>query len=123
MKQATTALIVDDSSSIRMVLRMTLENAGYEVIEATNGQEALNTASKQHIDFVITDINMPGMDGVELVRSLRAQSTYRFIPILTLTNVNAERKKNEARDAGATGWIQKPFAPESLVNVLHKVAA
>lgn len=123
MKQATTALIVDDSSSIRMVLRMTLENAGYDVIEATNGQEALDAAAQKHVDFVITDVNMPKMGGVELVRALRAQRDYRFIPILTLTNVNAEWKKNEARDAGATGWIQKPFAPESLMNVLHKVAA
>lgn len=123
MKNAVTALIVDDSESMRMVLRMTLQDAGFEVIEATNGQEALACANKQKFDFVITDINMPVMDGVELIKALRELQDYRFTPILTLTNVNTDWKKQEIRQAGATGWIQKPFAPASLVNVLNKVAA
>ncbi|MDH5178216.1 MAG: response regulator [Gammaproteobacteria bacterium] len=123
MKNAATALIVDDSPSMRLVLRITLQNAGYEVTEASNGREALASAARQKFDFVITDLNMPEMDGVELVKALRADSSYRFTPILTLTNANAELKKQQVRDAGATGWIQKPFEPGSLVNVLNKVAA
>jgi len=117
------ALIVDDSESIRMVLRITLSDAGIEVFEATNGEEALNQAQNNIFDFVITDINMPKMDGMDLIRALRKLPHYRFTPILSLTNLNSDKIKQELKSVGATGWLQKPFGPENLIKTIEKLAA
>ena len=123
MNRSLTALIADDSASIRLVLSITLRDAGIEVIEATNGQEALSAAEKQQFDFVITDINMPVMDGVDLIKQLRTLPNYRFTPILTLTNLNSDNIKQQLKDAGATGWVQKPFGPQNLLKTIEKLAA
>ncbi|MDH5776880.1 MAG: response regulator [Gammaproteobacteria bacterium] len=123
MNRSLTALIADDSASIRLVLSITLSDAGIKVIEASNGQEALAAAEKQQFDFVITDINMPVMDGVDLIKQLRTLPNYRFTPILTLTNLNSDNIKQRLKDAGATGWVQKPFGPQNLLKTIEKLAA
>lgn len=123
MNQNMTTLIVDDSESIRLVLGTTLRNAGINVVEAANGEEALQQAKKQQFDFIITDINMPEMDGLKLIKALRELVSYRFTPILTLTNLNSDRVKEELRAIGATGWLQKPFGPASLLKTIERVAA
>ena len=122
MNQAKTALIADDSASIRMVVSITLRDAGVKVVEVANGEEALRLAQQQQFDFVITDINMPIMDGLDLIKALRKLAGYRFTPILTLTNLNSDSIKQELKALGATGWIQKPFGAESLLKTLEKVA-
>ncbi len=114
-------MTVDDSTTIRLMVSFVLRWAGYEVVEAKNGQEALEKLRSEVIHMVITDINMPGMDGIELVRRIRSDSNCRFIPIITLTTESGEAKKQEGRVAGATGWIVKPFKPEQLLAVVKKV--
>ena len=123
MNQSLKALIVDDSASMRMVLGVTLRDAGIEVLEATNGQEAFDLALKQQFDFVITDINMPKMGGIDLIKRLRDLENYRFTPILTLTILNSDNIKQELKSIGATGWVQKPFGPETLLKTIEKLAA
>jgi len=114
-------LAVDDSKTMRDMVQFTLRNAGYEVIEAEDGVKALALAETTTIDVVLTDINMPNMDGVTLVRHLRAQPKFRSTPILILTTEGGEDKKQAGREAGATGWIVKPFSPDKLVAVINKV--
>ena len=115
------ALIVDDSQSMRSIVKMTLTDAGYEVTEAVDGNEALNLAKRHTYDVVITDVNMPGKDGLTLIKELRETSNYRHTPILTLTTQIGEERKNQGRQAGATGWITKPFSPRKLIEVLAKL--
>ncbi len=110
-----TILIVDDSESIREVVTATLENVGYKVIAAVDGVDALQYANGTHLDLVITDLNMPNKDGIELIKDVRAQETYKFTPILLLTTESQADKKKEAKEAGATGWIVKPFVQEKLL--------
>ena len=114
-------MIVDDSATVRQVLRLTLENAGYQVIQAVDGQEALEQLDGQTIDMLITDLNMPNLDGIELIRQLRQMDKFRFIPIIMLTTESAEEKKREGKSAGASGWIVKPFKPEQLLKVVKMV--
>ena len=102
-------LAVDDSASMRQMVAFTLKGAGYAVVEAADGQEALGMAKAQKVDLVLTDVNMPKMDGIALVRALRALAEYKFTPILTLTTESTAEKKQEGKAAGATGWIVKPF--------------
>lgn len=118
---AKTALIVDDSVTMRQMVAFTLTQAGFEVIEACNGQEALERADTASVQLVITDLNMPVMDGLTLIRQLRTRPQFRSTPILTLTTEVLETKKQEARSAGATGWIVKPFDPEQLCKVVNKI--
>ncbi len=99
----------------------TLRNAGYEVLEAEDGVRALSVLSSASVDLIITDINMPNMDGVTLVKQLRAKPNFKSTPILILTTEGGESKKAEGRAAGATGWILKPFAPDKLLQVVNKV--
>lgn len=115
------ALIVDDSQSMRSVVRMTLMDVGYEVTEACDGNEALSLARNHKYDVVITDVNMPGKDGLTLIKELRENSNYRHTPILTLTTQIGDETKNQGRLAGATGWIIKPFSPKKLIEVLGKL--
>lgn len=117
-----TALTVDDSKTMRDMVSFTLKNAGYSVIDAEDGQDALNKLTGP-VDVVITDLNMPNMNGLELIRALRAKPEYRAVPILMLTTESDDSKKGEGKAAGATGWIVKPFNPEKLVQVVNKVCA
>ena len=114
-------LAVDDSKTMREMVSFTLKGAGYEVVEAEDGQAALNLLGGARIDAVITDLNMPNMNGFELIRALRADPAYKFTPILMLTTEGDGSKKEEGKAAGATGWIVKPFNPEKLVEVVKKV--
>jgi two-component system, chemotaxis family, chemotaxis protein CheY len=114
-------LAVDDSVSMRQMITVTLKSAGYEVVPASCGQEALQLAKAKKVDLVLTDINMPNMDGLSLIRALRAQPSYRFTPILTLTTESGIEMKQQGKAAGATGWIVKPFNPDQLLAVLKKV--
>jgi two-component system, chemotaxis family, chemotaxis protein CheY len=116
-----TIMVVDDSASIRQVVSFTLKNEGYEVIEAPDGKAAIDKLTGRTINMVVTDLNMPNLDGIGLVRALRSNPSYRFIPIIMLTTESQESKKQEGRQAGATGWIVKPFKPEQLVAVVKKV--
>lgn len=113
-------LIVDDSASMRQLVTFALKDAGYEPAAAANGREALQMAQKSQFDMVVTDLNMPEIDGIELIRKLREQPSYKFTPIIMLTTESQESKKLEGKSAGASGWIVKPFTPEQLVAVIRK---
>ena len=106
---------------MRQMVAFTLKGAGYQVIEASDGVEALNIAKGQGVNLVITDVNMPKMDGIALIRELRALPAYKFTPLLMLTTESSAEKKQQGKAAGATGWIVKPFNPEQLVNTVKKV--
>jgi len=118
---AKTILTVDDSASMRQMIKMTLSDAGYRVIEAGDGAQALTTARGNAVDMVLTDLNMPVMDGVSLIRELRKLSAYTGVPIVMLTTESDADRKAQAKAAGATGWITKPFRPEQLLSVTKKV--
>ncbi len=114
-------LTVDNSKTMRDMVSFTLKGAGFDVVEAEDGAKALDLLAGTSVDAIITDINMPNMDGVTLVQRLRAQPKFKSTPILILTTEGGEDKKAQGRSAGATGWIVKPFAPEKLLQVLNKV--
>ncbi len=114
-------LAVDDSASMRQMVNFTLKSAGHDVTEAVDGQDALAKARTKPVDLVITDVNMPRMDGIELIRQLRTLPTYKFTPLLMLTTESAGHKKAEGKAAGATGWLVKPFNPEQLIATIKKV--
>jgi two-component system chemotaxis response regulator CheY len=114
-------LAVDDSASMRQMVTFTLKGAGYEVVEAADGVQALNVAKTRKFNLVITDVNMPNMDGIALIKALRALPTYKFTPLLMLTTESSAEKKQQGKAAGATGWIVKPFNPEQLLNTVKKV--
>ena len=118
-----TVLTVDDSRTMRDMLMMALKDAGYNVIQAEDGVHGLETLKAQGADVVITDINMPRMDGFGVIEGMRADPDYRGTPILVLTTESDAAKKQRARDAGATGWIVKPFDPVKLVDAVRRVAA
>jgi two-component system, chemotaxis family, chemotaxis protein CheY len=116
-----TILSVDDSASIRQMVKMTLSGAGYDVIEAGDGAQGLAQAKGKPMDAIITDLNMPVMDGMTFVREVRKLSSYVGVPILLLTTESDAEKKAQAKAAGATGWITKPFQPQQLLDTLKKV--
>jgi two-component system chemotaxis response regulator CheY len=116
-----TILTVDDTASMRQMISFTLHSVGHEVIQASDGQEALKVIEGKKVDLVIADINMPNMDGITLLKSLRALTDYKFTPILMLTTESQEAKRQQGKVAGATGWIVKPFNPEQLLTVVKKV--
>lgn len=118
---AKIVLAVDDSVSIRQMVTFTLKSAGYEVVEAADGREGLNKAKAQPINLVLTDQNMPNMDGLTLIRELRALPGYKTAPILMLTTESGDDMKTRGRAAGATGWLVKPFDPVRLLEVVRKV--
>ncbi len=113
-------LIVDDSASMRQLVSFTVKDAGYDVIIAENGRDALAKLAGSKVDMVITDLNMPEMDGISLIRQLRGMTEYKFTPIIMLTTEALEAKKQEGRAAGASGWIVKPFVPERLLEIVRK---
>nr|WP_221364363.1 response regulator [Sphingomonas jinjuensis] len=118
---AITILTVDDSPSMRMLLKAALVDLGYDVVQAEDGVDALETIDGAAPDLVITDINMPRLDGFGLIEQLRVQDHYRTMPILVLTTESSDEKKQRARAAGATGWIVKPFDPEKLAAAIRRV--
>ena len=118
---AASILAVDDSASMRQMVSFTLKGAGYDVVEASDGVQALNLAKARAVNLVITDVNMPNMDGISLIRELRTLTSYRFTPLLMLTTESSVEKKQEGKAAGATGWIVKPFNPEQLLKTVKKV--
>jgi len=114
-------LAVDDSASMRQMVSFTLKSAGHSVTDAADGKQALDIAKTQSFDLVLTDVNMPIMDGITLTRELRALPSYRFTPILVLTTEAGMDKKQLGRAAGATGWLVKPFNPDQLLATVKKV--
>ncbi len=116
-----TALIVDDSASMRSMVSYTLKSAGFTVVEGANGSEALARLEATPVQLIITDLNMPVMDGLAFIRQARAHPRHRFTPILMLTTESQDAKKAEGKAAGATGWIVKPFDPERLLQVVARV--
>lgn len=114
-------LIVDDSASIRQVQKFVLSSAGYEVAEAVDGKDALAKLAAQSVHLILTDLNMPNLDGVGLIRAVRRDAVHRLTPIVMITTESHDAKKQEGKAAGATGWIVKPFTPEQLVAVVKKL--
>jgi two-component system chemotaxis response regulator CheY len=114
-------LAVDDSASIRQMVGFTLSKAGYEVEEAVDGKDGLVKAGQQNFDMIITDLNMPNMDGIQMITAVRKLPGCGFKPILMLTTESQAEKKDAGRKAGATGWIVKPFNAEQLVSVIQKL--
>ncbi len=114
-------LAVDDSAAMRQMVGITLTGAGHQVQQAVDGREALQFAERERFDLVITDVNMPGMDGLTLVRQLRNMPSYRGVPLLVLTTEATTERKLEGKAAGATGWLVKPFNPDRLLANVAKV--
>jgi len=117
----TKILAVDDSASMRQMVAFTLKSAGFDVTDASDGVEALKIAQSNSFDVVISDVNMPNMDGITLCKELRGLPSFKFTPILMLTTESSAEKKQAGRSAGATGWIVKPFNPDQLLATVNKV--
>lgn len=113
-----TILIVDDSASIRQVVSMTLEGAGYEVLTADDGKDALTKLDGRKVHLIISDVNMPNMDGITMVKEVKQIAAYRFTPIIMLTTEGADDKKQQGKDAGAKAWIVKPFKPAQMLQAV-----
>lgn len=111
-------LAVDDSTSMRQMVSFTLKGAGYDVVEAVDGQDALNIAKTKKVSLVITDVNMPNMDGISFVKEMKQKANYKFTPVIMLTTEGAEEKKREGQAAGAKAWIVKPFRPEQMLQAV-----
>jgi two-component system chemotaxis response regulator CheY len=118
---AKSILAIDDSASIRQMVNFTLKSSGYEVTEAVDGMDGLDKAKAKTFNLVLTDQNMPRMDGLTLIKSLRALPQYKSVPILMLTTESSDAMKQQGKAAGATGWLVKPFDPQKLVEVVKKV--
>ena len=114
-------MTADDSASVRQMVVFTLKQNGYEVIEAVDGKDALTKLGSQKVDMLLTDLNMPNLDGIGLIKGVRGGTLNRMIPIVMLTTESQESRKAEGKAAGATGWIIKPFKPEQLIAVIKKV--
>lgn len=118
---AKTILIVDDSSSLRSVVGMALQAAGYDVIEAEDGKHALTKLNGQKIHLIISDVNMPNMNGIEFLKASKLIPAYRFTPVIMLTTESAEEKKMQGQSGGAKAWMVKPFQPPQLLNAVAKL--
>jgi two-component system chemotaxis response regulator CheY len=114
-------MTVDDSASLRQMVSVVLRGGGYDVVEALDGVDALSKLKGQELHLILSDVNMPRMDGLEFTRQLRAMPDYKFVPVVLLTTESTAEKKQEGKAAGATGWIVKPFNPEQLLAVVKKV--
>jgi two-component system, chemotaxis family, chemotaxis protein CheY len=113
-------LVVDDSAIMRQLISAPIQEAGFDVVSAENGKDALVKMHGTKVDMVVTDLNMPEMDGIELIKNLRAKSEHKFTPIVMITTEFQEAKKKEGREAGASAWIVKPFQSQNLLEVIHK---
>ncbi len=118
---AKTILIVDDSASLRQVVSIALKSAGYEVIEASDGKDALGKLTGQKVHLIISDVNMPNMDGITLVKEVKKLPNYKFTPIIMLTTESQEGKKQEGQAAGAKAWVVKPFQPAQMLAAVSKL--
>jgi two-component system chemotaxis response regulator CheY len=118
---AKTIMVVDDSISIRQVVGIALKQAGYEVVEACDGRDALAKLTGQKVSLIISDVNMPNMDGISFVRELKTRPAYKFTPVLMLTTESQEDKKEQGKAAGARAWMVKPFKPEGLLAAVQKL--
>ena len=118
---AKTILIVDDSASVRQVVGIALKGAGYTVIEGRDGQDALTRLTGQKVHLIISDVNMPNMDGITFVKNVKAMPAYRFTPVIMLTTESQESKKREGQAAGAKAWVVKPFQPAMLLSAVEKL--
>ncbi|MBI5234906.1 MAG: response regulator [Deltaproteobacteria bacterium] len=116
-----TVMIVDDSASIRQVVNLTLRKVGYDVIEASDGQDALRKLANVKVNLLICDVNMPNMDGITLLKSLKALPNYKYVPVIMLTTESQEAKKQEGKAAGAKAWVVKPFKPEQMLEAVSKL--
>ncbi len=116
-----TVMIVDDSGSFRTVVKLALQKAGYETVEAMDGQDACTKLDGRKLNLIVCDVNMPNMDGLSFLRHVKTTSTYKFTPVIMLTTESQEAKKNEGRAAGARAWITKPFQPSQLVDAVNKL--
>lgn len=117
----TKVLVVDDSNSIRDMVSFTLKSAGYQTVEACDGKQGLQTAQTAAFDLVISDVNMPNMDGISLCQELRKLPSFKFTPILMLTTESSPEMKQRGKAAGATGWLVKPFNPDKLLATIKRV--
>ncbi len=120
---AQTILVIDDSTSLRQVVCMALKGAGYEVLQAADGREALAFLDGRKIGMAVCDVNMPNMNGIEFVKAAKQLPAYKFLPILMLTTESADSKKDEGRAAGAKAWMVKPFSPTALLSAVSKFCA
>ena len=120
---AKKVITVDDSATVRLALKGPLLKDGDDVIEANDGVDAVDILKNENVDLMITDLNMPSMDGIELIRRIRRDGKYRFLPIIMLTTETDDEKKMEGRAAGASGWIMKPFTPHQLLAVVKMVCS
>ena len=118
---AKNILIVDDSASVRQVLNITLKSAGYDVIEAKDGQDGLSKLTGQKVHLIVSDVNMPNMDGITLVKEIKQLANYKFTPIIMLTTESEESKKQQGQAAGAKAWVVKPFKPEQMLAAVSKL--
>ncbi|AVS62979.1 response regulator [Paracidovorax avenae] len=118
---AKTILIVDDSASVRSVVGIALRGAGYDVIEGCDGSDALRRLTGQKVHLIISDVNMPNMDGITFLKSVKAMPAYRFTPVIMLTTESQEAKKREGQLAGAKAWVTKPFQPPTLLSAVEKL--
>lgn len=116
-----TIMTVDDSASVRQMVSFTLKNAGFEVIEAADGVDALEKLVGSRVSMILTDLNMPKMDGIDFIRQVRQGASCKFVPIVMLTTESLVDKKKEGKEAGATGWIVKPFKPQQLLAVVNRL--
>lgn len=116
-----TIMIVDDSASLRQVVGIALRNAGYDVLEGCDGKDALSKLKGQKVHLMISDVNMPNMDGISFVKAVKQNPSYKFTPIVMLTTETADGKKAEGQAAGAKAWVTKPFKPEQLLGVVQKL--
>ena len=118
---AKTILIVDDSSSLRTVVKMSLTRAGFDVLEASDGRDALAKLDGRKVHLIVSDVNMPNMDGIELVKAVKANPGYRFTPVIMLTTENQQARMMEGKAAGAKAWIVKPFRPPELIDAVSRL--
>ncbi len=118
---AKTVMVVDDSASLRQVVAIALRGAGYDVLEACDGKDALSKLSGQKIHLIISDVNMPNMDGITFVRELKKNPAYKFTPVIMLTTESQEQKKKEGQAAGARAWVVKPFQPAQMLSAVSKL--
>ena len=118
---AKTIMIVDDSASLRQVVGIALKSAGYDVLEGCDGKDALVRLTGQKVHLIISDVNMPNMDGISFVRALKQMPNYKFTPVIMLTTESQEAKKQEGQAAGAKAWVVKPFKPEQMLGAVQKL--
>jgi two-component system chemotaxis response regulator CheY len=116
-----TIMIVDDSASLRQVVGIALRGAGYEVLEGSDGKDALSKLKGQKVHLIISDVNMPNMDGITFVKAVKQMPAYKFTPVVMLTTESTDNKKKEGQEAGAKAWVVKPFKPEQMIGVVQKL--